>query len=320
MSKIIVGSARFDENGKATGGAVGDQTGKEVCTQDFYVHSLGWYILRPKSVVHANAIASNMGKACSNNNIGYDQSNRLGVVTYGINTTTKTECDCSSLVRQVVKESTGKDPGNFTTADEASKLEATGLFEKKVAYVSQTATPVYNGDVLVTKTKGHTVVVTSGNPRTETVNAATIKIGDVVSIASGATYYDGTKKVPDWVLKKQWIVKSASGDRVVVDKSTDGKSSIGSPINAKYLTVVRASIIVSPKPTPTPTKTLKVGAVVSISSGATYYNSTKKVPSWVLKTQWVVKSISGDRVVVDKSADGKSSINSPIASKYLTVK
>ena len=30
--------------------------------------------------------------------------------------------------------------------------------------------PVYNGDVLVTKTKGHTVIVTSGSPRTIQIN------------------------------------------------------------------------------------------------------------------------------------------------------
>ena len=172
MSKIIVGSARIDENGKIAGGVAGDQTGKEVCTQDFYVHSLGWYILRPKSADHANAIASNMQKACDNNNLGYDQYNRLGVVTHGVNTTTKTECDCSSLVRQVVKEATGTDAGNFTTANEVTALEKTGLFESKVAFVSQAKTPVYNGDVLVSKKKGHTVVVVSGNPRAK-VTAST---------------------------------------------------------------------------------------------------------------------------------------------------
>ena len=96
---ILVGSARIDERGKATGGQAGDQTGKEVMIQNFYVHPKGWYILRPKDGNHANKIASAMITACDNNNIGYDQSNRLGVIKYGINTTTKTEADCSSLVR-----------------------------------------------------------------------------------------------------------------------------------------------------------------------------------------------------------------------------
>ena len=170
---IMVGSARIDERGNASGGAAGDQkqtsakndlTG-EVSMQKMYSHSKGWYILRPKSAAHAVKMADLMKAACNNANIGYDQGNRLGVVKHGIMTAVKTECDCSSLVREVVKEATGKDPGNFTTANEAASLEATGLFESKRSYVSQSATPVYDGDVLVTKTKGHTVIVVSGNAR-----------------------------------------------------------------------------------------------------------------------------------------------------------
>ena len=170
---IMVGSARIDERGNASGGAAGDQkqtsatndlTG-EVSMQKMYSHSEGWYIFRPKSAAHAAKMADLMKAACNNANIGYDQGNRLGVVKHGIMTAVKTECDCSSLVREVVKEATGKDPGNFTTANEAAALEATGLFESKRSYVSQSATPVYDGDVLVTKAKGHTVIVVSGNAR-----------------------------------------------------------------------------------------------------------------------------------------------------------
>ena len=47
---LIVGSARIDENGKTSGGKAGDQTGKEVCTQAYHMHSKGWYALRAKSV------------------------------------------------------------------------------------------------------------------------------------------------------------------------------------------------------------------------------------------------------------------------------
>lgn len=171
--KIMIGSARSDERGKYSGGTAGDQkqisstndTKGEVSMQELYVHPLGWLILRPISMIHAGLIACKMITACNNVNLGYNQGNRLGVVTYGVSTKTKTECDCSSLARQCVKEATGKDPGNFTTDNAATMLEATGLFEKRQAYVSQSATPVYNGDILVTKTKGHMVIVTNGNPR-----------------------------------------------------------------------------------------------------------------------------------------------------------
>ena len=169
---IMVSSARSDERGRYSGGKAGDQKQKsktndtrgEVSMQPMYTHRKGWYILRPKKVSHADAIADGGTRAASNPNIGYSQSDRLGVVRHGISTKVKTNADCSSLVRQAVREATGKDPGNFTTANEANMLVATGLFTKS-SYVNQKKTPVYNGDILVTKTKGHTVIVVSGNPR-----------------------------------------------------------------------------------------------------------------------------------------------------------
>lgn len=203
LTTIMVGSARIDENGRISGGNAGDQkqtasndvTG-EVSMQTMYMHSKGWYILRPLDANHAGLIASKMIQACNNANIGYDQGNRLGVITYGIGTATKTECDCSSLVRACVKEATGKDPGNFSTANEAAFLESTGLFEKRQAYISQAKTPVYNGDVLVTKTKGHTVIVTNGNPRVDqnpeissnSISSSGIKVGDIVSYSGNIHY------------------------------------------------------------------------------------------------------------------------------------
>ena len=169
---IMVSSARSDERGRYSGGKPGDQKQKsktndtrgEVSMQPMYTHRKGWIICRPKKVSHADAIADGGTRAANNPNIGYSQSDRLGVVKHGINTKVKTNADCSSLVRQAVREATGKDPGNFTTANEANMLVTTGLFTK-TAYVNQSKTPVYNGDILVTKTKGHTVIVVSGNPR-----------------------------------------------------------------------------------------------------------------------------------------------------------
>lgn len=72
------------------------------------------------------------------------------------------------------------------------------------------------------------------------VTTGSIKAGDKVSINSGATYYNGGE-IPSWVSNKQWIVKEVEGARAVIDKSVDGKNSICSPINIKYLTVVGAA-------------------------------------------------------------------------------
>lgn len=65
-------------------------------------------------------------------------------------------------------------------------------------------------------------------------------------------------------------------------------------------------------------KDIQKGDVVSLSLDATYYNGTP-VPSWVLQKQWIVKEVSGDRVVIHKSVDGKNAINSPVHAKYLNV-
>lgn len=167
---VIIGSARIDERGRAAGGAAGDQGQRstpdysgEVSMQNFYVHSLGWYIIRAKVANYALQIAASMITACNNPNIGYDQNKRIGVVNNGTGSKVKTACDCSSLVRTCVREATGKDPGNFTTANEASMLMATGLFDK-LDYKS--GVTLYTGDILVTKSKGHTVIVTAGAART----------------------------------------------------------------------------------------------------------------------------------------------------------
>lgn len=177
---IRIGSARIDERGKLVGGKAGDQTGKEVSEQNFYVHSKGWFVLRPKTEDHAEKIAERMRTACSNSNLGYDQNQRLGVIKNGIDSKVKTECDCSSLVRACVKEATGKDPGNFNTSNEKGVLYATGLFEQVRTYNSMMQ--LFVGDILVTKTKGHTVIVTDGQRRKNEVKYYPAYKGKSVSI------------------------------------------------------------------------------------------------------------------------------------------
>lgn len=210
MAMITIGSARMDSRKKYSGDVAGDQLQKsgatndtvgEVAMEPMYNHKSGWFVIRPKSVEHANAIADRMITACNNTNIGYDQSGRLGVIDHGVESKIKTECDCSSLVRQCVREATSKDPGNFTTGNEASILHTTGLFEDKFVYVSQEKTPLFNGDILVTCTKGHTVVVCSGNPRKAEKNdgISAIKTNNTYKVIKGDTLAKiGKKMGVDW--------------------------------------------------------------------------------------------------------------------------
>ena len=81
---------------------------------------------------------------------------------------------------------------------------------------------------------------TDPNPTTPAPVVSEIREGDLVKIADNAVYYSG-KSVPGWVKDKHWYVVEVEGDRAVIDDSEDGKNAINSPINTKYLTVVKAA-------------------------------------------------------------------------------
>lgn len=202
---VIIGSARIGENGSITGGAAGDQkqNGKpdykgEVSMQEFYVHVKGWYVVRPKLVAHADEIAANMIYACNDPTTGYNQNGRLEIVNYGIKSKKKKNSDCSSLVRECVKEATGVDPGNFITDNEVSYLEKTGLFETAVKYTS--GMKLYPGDILVTCKRGHTVIVCySDYMRAKPSGASSKKasVSDTAKAVVKGTYGNGQARIDE---------------------------------------------------------------------------------------------------------------------------
>ena len=122
---IKIGSARIDENGNANWGKAGDQTGREVAEEPYYSHRLGWYMLRQKEAAATRKIGLVMVESCLNNNIGYDQPERYGVINClkkcgriaKINE--PTEADCSSLVRAYCMQA-GITVDDFNTASEVS--------------------------------------------------------------------------------------------------------------------------------------------------------------------------------------------------------
>lgn len=168
---VKVGSARSDEyggSGWAGNAKAGDQkNGLEVSTQDWYLHNKGWDVIRAKDASVREKIAYAMQRACDNNNIGYDQSQRLtaqewcerhgnydpGAITDPV------ETDCSALVRLCCAYA-GIKVNYFNTASEVSVLRATGKFDI-ITDSKYTTSPDYllRGDILNTKTQGHTVVV-----------------------------------------------------------------------------------------------------------------------------------------------------------------
>lgn len=178
MMAVKVGSARIDENGKTHGGKAGDQNGKEVSTQAWYRHKKGWRVLRCNDADKAEKIARAMQAACDNANIGYDQYQRDTL--YNLAKTVdfdpgrvKTPCetDCSALVR-VCCAYAGVMVGNMRTTNEAKILLASGEFtELKGAKYTDQSAYLRRGDILVTRTQGHTVVVLSNGSKAETTPA-----------------------------------------------------------------------------------------------------------------------------------------------------
>lgn len=170
---IIIGSARGAETGGINGRA-GDQLQRdtwdffgEVSLEGFYQHKKGWDVLRAKSKAVADGIAKAMCNACINHAIGYSQRDRYDVVKLGTRTNKPCGCDCSSLVRRCVMEASGQQIPDFHTGNEKAVLLKTGLFKKV-----QLRNPdlLRAGDILITKTKGHTAVVVQNVVTEETVD------------------------------------------------------------------------------------------------------------------------------------------------------
>ena len=207
MATVKLGSARIDENGNATGGKAGDQTGKEVSTQNWYKHSKGWRVFRAKAPAVAEKIAWDMQAACDNPKIGYDQNQRDTLYTVaklvGFNCTkvqTACETDCSALVR-VCCAYAGVMLPNIRTITEPKALLDSGAFVELTG-AKYTDSPDYlrRGDILCTKTQGHTgVVLSNGGKAGDTVDGLSKgDYGTAVTAMQQALLAWDPKCLPKW--------------------------------------------------------------------------------------------------------------------------
>lgn len=187
---VIIGSARGDEYGRASGGAAGDQKQKtvpdyrgEVSMQEWYLHSKGWVLLRAIDPEARKKIAQDMIWACENKLIGYDQSQNRTLYEIakevGWNCSkVKTACetDCAQLVRVCVLYA-GIACGDFYTATLPDALVKTGAFKKyTAAKYTKSDRALEPGDILCTPIKGHVVVVcsTDGEPAADPESAGPV--------------------------------------------------------------------------------------------------------------------------------------------------
>jgi len=165
---VIVGSARVDERGQYKGGQAGSQIDKEISKQDWYLHPKGWILIRPKDSKKAEKIAKDMEYACDSKYVGYDQNQNKTLyeavksLDFDISKLkTMCETDCARLVRVCVKYA-GVNARDFYTGTMRDALEDTGEFEILTSdKYCESSDYLKRGDILVTKTQGHTVVVLS---------------------------------------------------------------------------------------------------------------------------------------------------------------
>jgi len=224
MSAVMVGSARHNEFGDISGGKPGDQLqastpdySGECSMQEWYMHPLGWVVVRAKTEEQRQKIAQDMEYICNNPNIGYDQPRDQSLYKaakpYGFNAScvdTPCDTDCARAVRVCVLYA-GIDCPDFYTATEVNVLKSTGQFDV-LTESKYTDSPDYllRGDILVTRAKGHTVVVLSDG---QYAHKDAQKDADIYEI-TGNTVNMRTGPSTDWpvlqVLKKGEQVKGSS--------------------------------------------------------------------------------------------------------------
>ncbi len=182
---VRIGHASIDENGRATGGAAGDQNGKEVTIRDWYTK--GWNVLlRPIKSSVAEISANACEAACNNTNVGYDQYGRntlhskAKAVNFDIaSIDTPCECDCSSLMH-VCAIAGGANlsygSNGYTTRTMVKAFVASGDYEKLTDSKHLDSDKyLKRGDILV-KEGSHTVMVLDNGSGVEVVEPPVVNM------------------------------------------------------------------------------------------------------------------------------------------------
>lgn len=166
MIKII--HASIDEHNTIKNGQAGDQTGREVCTRDYYEKNWKFIIIPPENV-RTKAIKT-AEKLANSNLVGYDQNqrntlytqlkkNKFSVKKY-IDSNVATETDCSAFVYAClsVHDKNIRMDGNApTTSTMASFYEKNGY-----TVIPYDKNKLINGCILVAPGH-HTVMVMTDN-------------------------------------------------------------------------------------------------------------------------------------------------------------
>ena len=192
MSDYIV-AARIDEHGNISGGSAGDQTGREVMKQKRTASGKWSKVYIPPR--NGDIIAKLAVQAAANDNIGYDQKNRLTLYKlasangFNLAKVGKCECDCSSLVAVCCIGAGFNDvKASMTTASEYVYLGKAGF--KCVDYSASKIYPI--GSIFWRK--GHTGIYIGGLPEKSKYSVGTYEtIVNGLNVRTGAGLDYATK-------------------------------------------------------------------------------------------------------------------------------
>ena len=167
----MISNCGHDENGNYSGGKAGDQTSKEYAVIKWYNRPWNVVLRYPDETI-ANDIAAVAKAAAKNDNIGYDQKDRLTfynalkAANWKVkNIKTKCEADCSASTsaviiavghRQGVKALQKISPSN-TTSSLRKALAAAGFEELTKKKDTESPDCLLPGDILLYE--GHHVAV-----------------------------------------------------------------------------------------------------------------------------------------------------------------
>lgn len=187
---MTISNCGHDENNKYKGGAAGDQTGTEWYVRNWYNGSWKYVLRHPNSKTRA-LIAEMARNAANNNNIGYDQNERLTFWTQlkaanyrPENIKTKCEADCSSGVAAIVKGAgyrlgdtklQGVSTSVYTGNEKAALTNAGFTVLSASKYLTSDAYLV-EGDILLSN--GHTCTNLTNGSKSSLVSTITTTVFD----------------------------------------------------------------------------------------------------------------------------------------------
>ena len=276
----MISNCGKDEKGSYSGGIAGDQTGKEYWLIGWYNRPWNCVLRHPDATVRAE-IARLATAAAQNNNIGYDQKERLTfweqLTKFNFEPariTVPCEADCSSSTAAVVKAAGYKLDNaklknvspSLTTYNMRSNLLAAGFDLLTDAKYLNSDVYLLAGDVLLNDSMHAAVNVTNG------------KYAD--------TNYGNTT-----------VPQQPTNDHTPPENAESTVQDTSSPSTAENVSK---------------------GDLVALKENATYYSGAS-VPAWVKRLRWYIASVNGERAVLGKSEDGRYNITSPINVRYLIV-